>query len=1501
MFAKNAAAVAQGGVKRKTTTDAHAGMPAAQDADALLEDILAGVGPSAGASSAAAQPAPAVARARVLPPVVARPAPPVNQFRRPAPAQPPPSVAATPATLVNDVETPTAPGPNRGAGRRGVTFAASEKDDAEEYTLNPPLSPPSSQRDDANAAGDDDAPMPMDADDDDDDDDDEPPSPAALAAKAKKSILKKEEPKTATLAAVPSSAVTASGAAPGTCAPAAPSASAGWGGAFDDDGAEGGAVVEDAAPAQIAADGSLPLDPDATLPFFILDAHEDISVPGTVFLFGKVPVNAGEVNGECVSACAVVPNMQRCAFAVPTPETFADPENEISDLEDAAAAAAGGDDAAAAKKAKGALLRCLQGRCADVKNELREMLLARGIEQFTMKPVKRSYCFEKDDIPRGSQYVIKVRFPATYAALPGDVRGAHFITMLGTQTPMLEHLMIKSRIMGPSWIALHGANVVDVSAQRSHCKLEVVLPSGHKSVRPTATNGLSRDPPSLTVAALNLKTVVNHRQNVNEIASASVVYVRAAKIDGPTPGWNSAASMRHFSVVRRLDGVSMPPGWDQVVAKENAEHPVAKRTKSSVLTSTASERALLTVLIGRMHALDADVIVGHNIAGFDLDVLLHRLQANKVPQWSRIGRLKRSRFPNLGGGGNSFGGGAGLGALSCLAGRLLADTYLSARDFVKEVSYTLSSLASNQLKMTRTEIASTEIPGKFSSAAGLLSLTKATEADAWLSLGLMFHLSVLPLTRQLSNIAGNLWAKTLQHTRATRVEHLLLHEFHARKYLMPDRLSAKERKFGRGGGGGDDGDGEGDGEGVKAGKKKGGPSYAGGLVLEPKKGLYDKFVLMLDFNSLYPSIIQEYNICFTTVARPKADPNDPAGVAPAPQLPEPCAGGPGGPNSAVLPQVIRKLVQRRREVKNMIKTEKNAARRQQLDIRQQALKLTANSMYGCLGFAASRFYAKPLAELVTLQGREILQSTVDLAQGTLGMDVIYGDTDSIMINTKSTNLQEVSAIGAALKKEVNKRYKLLEIEMDGIFKSMLLLKKKKYAALMVKPAADGSGGFTTVMEQKGLDIVRRDWSPLAKRQGNHALELILSGRPAEDVVEDIHESLRKCREDLVNGVVTMDQFIITKQLTKRPEDYPDAANQAHVQVALRLRDAGKREGVNQGETVPYVIAVKTDSATAEDIASGRTGATGGKGLADRAYHPDEVAAEGSGLKLDLHYYLTQQVHPVVSRLCQPIEGTDAARIADCLGLDASKFHAQVVGHNASDERDDDLLAPGMNLDDEERFKRCAPLVLKTAAGAFEFKGVGAILSGEVDGDAALAPPPPAAAAAKENAAPAPPPPPADKLSAGSSASATTTPLTPAALANQVALATRAAVAAYYAASLRSDDELAPCETRNVSLRVDGAAEPGTLPADPKCQGVMHKTTTEADLYTQLMHFKRLLCVEDAVRRLPEKQRLAAEARIAPTTREALRAATNALERTLERSAYRWIDLAALYGAAGVAN
>lgn len=136
--------------------------------------------------------------------------------------------------------------------------------------------------------------------------------------------------------------------------------------------------------------------------------------------------------------------------------------------------------------------------------------------------------------------------------------------------------------------------------------------------------------------------------------------------------------------------------------------------------------------------------------------------------------------------------------------------------------------------------------------------------------------------------------------------------------------------------------------------------------LSPSQGFYDSFILLLDFNSLYPSIIQEYNIDFTTVPQWQLaiqDPDrqlDPPGEAVEP---------------GILPTEIRILVQRRREVKNLMKNApKNSDQHVQLDIRQKALKLTANSMYGCLGFSHSRFYAQPLAALITGRGREVRAS-----------------------------------------------------------------------------------------------------------------------------------------------------------------------------------------------------------------------------------------------------------------------------------------------------------------------------------------------------------------------------------------------------------------------------------------------------------------------------------------------------------------------------------------------
>ena len=140
---------------------------------------------------------------------------------------------------------------------------------------------------------------------------------------------------------------------------------------------------------------------------------------------------------------------------------------------------------------------------------------------------------------------------------------------------------------------------------------------------------------------------------------------------------------------------------------------------------------------------------------------------------------------------------------------------------------------------------------------GLMNYIGHCEADTFFIAALVLKLQMLPLTKVLTNLAGNSWARTLSGTRAERNEYILLHEFHRNKYICPDKIYGKARakvEY-------DNADAE---EGADTKKKD---KYKGGLVFEPEKGLYDKFILVMDFNSLYPSIIQEFNICFTTVDR----------------------------------------------------------------------------------------------------------------------------------------------------------------------------------------------------------------------------------------------------------------------------------------------------------------------------------------------------------------------------------------------------------------------------------------------------------------------------------------------------------------------------------------------------------------------------------------------------------------------------------------------------------
>jgi DNA polymerase alpha subunit A len=506
--------------------------------------------------------------------------------------------------------------------------------------------------------------------------------------------------------------------------------------------------------------------------------------------------------------------------------------------------------------------------------------------------------------------------------------------------------------------------------------------------------------------------------------------------------------------IMRPNGPAFPTGFQAEVEKVKGNMYLKK-----------TEQELLSLLMAMFQRHDPDVLIGHRLDDVDYSVLLSRLREKKTPGWHRIGRLKRSDWPkSMGKGGGSF-----FAEKQLASGRLLCDL---ANDLGKSLmtkcqSWSLEEMCQLVLNKRREELDNeAALKSWATTKEGLLNYVKHCQADAYFIAAISMKVQMLPLTKVLTNLAGNSWARTLSGTRAERNEYILLHEFYRNKYICPDKQWGKSKVKA------EEEAAEGE-EGADAKKKD---KFKGGLVFEPEKGLYDKFILVMDFNSLYPSIIQEFNICFTTVERSDLSEDDD-------KVPE----VPTNQEQGILPRLIATLVSRRREVKKLMKA-KDATPDQLAtwDIKQMALKLTANSMYGCLGYTKSRFYARPLAMLTTYKGREILRKTKDMAEEK-ALRVIYGDTDSVMINTNVDNIQDALKLGNEFKKEVNDSYRLLEIDIDNVFRRILLHAKKKYAAINMVPV---DGKYIEKLEVKGLDMRRREYCALSKETSTYAIPFL---------------------------------------------------------------------------------------------------------------------------------------------------------------------------------------------------------------------------------------------------------------------------------------------------------------------------------------------------------------------------------------------------------------------------
>ncbi|KRA21665.1 DNA polymerase II [Pseudomonas sp. Root569] len=336
----------------------------------------------------------------------------------------------------------------------------------------------------------------------------------------------------------------------------------------------------------------------------------------------------------------------------------------------------------------------------------------------------------------------------------------------------------------------------------------------------------------------------------------------------------------------------------------------------------------------------------------------------------------------------------------------------------------------------------------------------------------------------------------------------------------------------------------------------------GGFVMDSRPGLYES-VLVLDYKSLYPSIIRSFLI-------------DPVGLIEGLKYPDDSESVEGfrGARFSRTRHCLPSIVTRVSEGREVAKREHNAPL-------SQALKIIMNAFYGVLGSSGCRFFDTRLASSITLRGHQIMRQTRELVEAQ-GYEVIYGDTDSTFVWLGGAHSpQDANRIGLALVQHVNDWWRThlsneyglqsaLELQYETHFSRFLMPtirgaeegSKKRYAGLVVRD--DGS----EEMVYKGLETVRSDWSPLARQFQQELYQRIFHRLPHQDYIRDY------VRRTLSGE---FDELLIYRKRLRRPLHDYERNVPPHVRAA-RLADEyndrlGRPRQYQRGGWISYVISV----------------------------------------------------------------------------------------------------------------------------------------------------------------------------------------------------------------------------------------------------------------------------------------------------------------------------------------